>query len=138
MTPWACQDIVEVNLWAIVNALRSDHGVENVISGALFCGVDKVAVLSRDKAAKPINLCGGIKLVPDKPFVAANNIAGFRRTRFSVARYANVGGSSAGIHHSTSISARGQRDGSFRYPRDTSAICLEGDEIAGMLGSVPQ
>src|ERR1700733_545356 len=68
------------------------HGAENVIHAALANNVAKVIALSTDKAANPINLYGATKLVSDKLFVAANNVAGGHRTRFSVVRYGNVGG----------------------------------------------
>lgn len=73
------------------------HGAENVIHAALANGVEKVIALSTDKAANPINLYGATKLVSDKLFVAANNIAGGHRTRFSVVRYGNVVGSRGSV-----------------------------------------
>ena len=73
------------------------HGAENVIHAALATEVDKVIALSTDKAANPINLYGATKLASDKLFVAANNIAGGHRTRFSVVRYGNVVGSRGSV-----------------------------------------
>ncbi len=73
------------------------HGAENVISAALDKEVQKIIALSTDKAANPINLYGATKLVSDKLFVAANNIVGNRRTRFSVVRYGNVVGSRGSV-----------------------------------------
>jgi UDP-N-acetylglucosamine 4,6-dehydratase/5-epimerase len=73
------------------------HGAENVITAALEANVDKVIALSTDKAANPINLYGATKLASDKLFVAANNSAGKRRTRFSVVRYGNVVGSRGSV-----------------------------------------
>jgi len=73
------------------------HGAENVIAAALANEVEKVIALSTDKAASPINLYGATKLVSDKLFVAANNVAGGRRTRFSVVRYGNVVGSRGSV-----------------------------------------
>jgi UDP-N-acetylglucosamine 4,6-dehydratase len=73
------------------------HGAENVIHAALAAEVDKVIALSTDKAANPINLYGATKLASDKLFVAANNIAGGHRTRFSVVRYGNVVGSRGSV-----------------------------------------
>lgn len=72
-------------------------GAENVISGAIENGVEKVIALSTDKAANPINLYGATKLVSDKLFVAANNIVGGHRTRFAVVRYGNVVGSRGSV-----------------------------------------
>jgi UDP-N-acetylglucosamine 4,6-dehydratase/5-epimerase len=73
------------------------HGAENVIQAAIENEVEKVIALSTDKAAKPINLYGATKLCADKLFVAANNIVGLRRTRFSVVRYGNVVGSRGSV-----------------------------------------
>jgi UDP-N-acetylglucosamine 4,6-dehydratase len=73
------------------------HGAENVIHAALENNVEKVVALSTDKAANPINLYGATKLVSDKLFVAANNLTGSQRTRFSVVRYGNVVGSRGSV-----------------------------------------
>lgn len=73
------------------------HGANNVIDAALANEVKKVIALSTDKAANPINLYGATKLASDKLFVAANNIAGDRPTRFSVVRYGNVVGSRGSV-----------------------------------------
>ncbi|MDQ7016521.1 MAG: UDP-N-acetylglucosamine 4,6-dehydratase (inverting) [Gammaproteobacteria bacterium] len=73
------------------------HGAENVIQAALANNVEKVIALSTDKAANPINLYGATKLASDKLFVAANNMVGGRRTRFSVVRYGNVVGSRGSV-----------------------------------------
>ena len=73
------------------------HGAQNVIEAALENNVEKVIALSTDKAANPINLYGATKLASDKLFVAANNIAGSRKTRFSVVRYGNVVGSRGSV-----------------------------------------
>lgn len=73
------------------------YGAENVIQAALANDVEKVIALSTDKAANPINLYGATKLVSDKLFVAANNVAGGHRTRFSAVRYGNVVGSRGSV-----------------------------------------
>ena len=72
-------------------------GAENVIKAALDCNVGRVLALSTDKAVNPINLYGASKLCADKLFVAANNLAGERGTRFSVVRYGNVLGSRGSV-----------------------------------------
>ena len=73
------------------------QGGENVIKAALANNVESVVALSTDKAAAPINLYGATKLTSDKLFVAANNIKGDRRTKFSVVRYGNVVGSRGSV-----------------------------------------
>ena len=72
-------------------------GAQNVIEAALSNNVEKVIALSTDKAANPINLYGATKLASDKLFVAANNMVGDRKTRFSVVRYGNVTGSRGSV-----------------------------------------
>ena len=73
------------------------NGANNVIDVALEQGIEKVVALSTDKAVNPINLYGATKLAADKLFVAANNIAGDMKTRFSVVRYGNVVGSRGSV-----------------------------------------
>lgn len=72
-------------------------GAENVIAAAIANSVQRVVALSTDKAASPINLYGATKLLSDKLFVAANNVAGRHPTRFSVVRYGNVVGSRGSV-----------------------------------------
>jgi len=72
-------------------------GGQNVIDACLQNGVKRVIALSTDKAASPINLYGGTKLVSDKLFVAANQLAGDRDIKFSVVRYGNVAGSRGSV-----------------------------------------
>jgi len=72
-------------------------GAQNVISAAIKNEVKKVIALSTDKASSPINLYGATKLASDKLFVAANNMVGSKKTRFSVVRYGNVVGSRGSV-----------------------------------------
>jgi UDP-N-acetylglucosamine 4,6-dehydratase (inverting) len=72
-------------------------GAQNLIEACLDTQVQKVVVLSTDKAAAPINLYGATKLCSDKLFVAANNIKGKRNIGFSVVRYGNVMGSRGSV-----------------------------------------
>ncbi|MGZ3531456.1 MAG: polysaccharide biosynthesis protein, partial [Vulcanimicrobiaceae bacterium] len=67
------------------------------ISAAIANGVERVVALSTDKAVSPVNLYGATKLLSDKLFVAANNIAGRHPTRFAVVRYGNVVGSRGSV-----------------------------------------
>ncbi len=73
------------------------NGAENIVMAALECGISRVIALSTDKAANPVNLYGASKLAADKIFVAGNNLAGKRSTRFSVVRYGNVLGSRGSV-----------------------------------------
>lgn len=72
-------------------------GAENVINAALDNNVETVVALSTDKAAAPINLYGATKLCSDKLFIAANNIKGSRKCKFTIVRYGNVMGSRGSV-----------------------------------------
>ena len=72
-------------------------GAQNVIHAALQTNVNNVVALSTDKACAPINLYGATKLTSDKLFVAANNIKGANKIKFSVVRYGNVMGSNGSV-----------------------------------------
>jgi len=72
-------------------------GAENVVQACLDTNVERVVALSTDKAAAPINLYGATKLCSDKLLIAANNIRGERKLRFSVVRYGNVMGSRGSV-----------------------------------------
>lgn len=72
-------------------------GAENVIKAALETNVERVVALSTDKACAPINLYGATKLTSDKLFIAANNIKGDKKLKFSVVRYGNVMGSNGSV-----------------------------------------
>lgn len=73
------------------------NGAQNIIDASIINEVEKVISISTDKAANPINLYGATKLCSDKLFVAANNLVGKRKTRFSIVRYGNVLGSRGSI-----------------------------------------
>ncbi len=72
-------------------------GTANVIEAALDAGVEKVMVLSTDKAVNPINLYGATKLAAEKLTIQSNVYAAHTRTRFSCVRYGNVIGSRGSV-----------------------------------------
>jgi UDP-N-acetylglucosamine 4,6-dehydratase len=67
-------------------------GTQNVINAAIDQGVEKVLLISTDKAANPANLYGATKLCAERLCVSANNYSA-GKTRFSAVRYGNVLGS---------------------------------------------
>lgn len=71
-------------------------GSQNVIEAAIDNGVQKVLLVSTDKAAMPVNLYGSTKLCAEKLFIAGNAY-GAEETHFSVVRYGNVVGSRGSI-----------------------------------------
>jgi UDP-N-acetylglucosamine 4,6-dehydratase len=102
-------------------------GAENVIDAAIENDVKRVIALSTDKAANPINLYGATKLCSDKLFIAANNLAGWHKTRFAVVRYGNVVGSRGSvIPFFKRLAAEGRRILPITHPEMTRfAITLE-------------
>jgi len=71
-------------------------GSQNVINAAINHGVEKVLLISTDKAAQPVNLYGATKLCGEKLFVSGNSYAS-GKTKFSCVRYGNVLGSRGSI-----------------------------------------
>lgn len=73
-----------------IEALRTNAiGTENVLTAAIQAGVQRVIVLSTDKAVYPINAMGISKAMMEKLAVAKSRVAG-QRTVISVTRYGNV------------------------------------------------
>jgi UDP-N-acetylglucosamine 4,6-dehydratase len=71
-------------------------GSQNVIDAAIDQGVEKVLLVSTDKAAQPVNLYGATKLCAEKLFISGNSYSA-SRTKFSCVRYGNVLGSRGSI-----------------------------------------
>ena len=63
-------------------------GTENVLEAAITCGVERVVVLSTDKAVYPINAMGISKAMMEKVAVAKSR--GSTQTVINVTRYGNV------------------------------------------------
>lgn len=73
-----------------IEALRTNAlGTENVLNVAIRNGVQRVIVLSTDKAVYPINAMGISKAMMEKVAVAKSRVAG-DRTAICVTRYGNV------------------------------------------------
>ncbi|ALC89196.1 UDP-glucose 4-epimerase [Bacillus sp. FJAT-18017] len=65
-------------------------GTDNVITGAIEMGVEKVICLSTDKAAYPINAMGISKAMMEKVFVAKSKTVDPKKTLICGTRYGNV------------------------------------------------
>lgn len=65
-------------------------GTDNVLTGAIECGIKKVICLSTDKAAYPINAMGISKAMMEKVFVAKSKTVDPERTLICGTRYGNV------------------------------------------------
>jgi UDP-N-acetylglucosamine 4,6-dehydratase len=72
-------------------------GSQNLIEVCINKNIDKVILISTDKAVSPINLYGSTKLTAEKLFISANIFKGSKKTKFSVIRYGNVMGSRGSV-----------------------------------------
>ena len=74
-----------------MEALRTNViGTENVLTAASNAGVEKVVVLSTDKAVYPINAMGISKAMAEKVMVAKARLQKLGETIFCATRYGNV------------------------------------------------
>ncbi|MBU1895849.1 UDP-N-acetylglucosamine 4,6-dehydratase (inverting) [Patescibacteria group bacterium] len=73
-------------------------GTKNIIDAAIDENVQKVILVSTDKAANPANLYGATKLCAERLMVSGNAYSG-GRTKLSVVRYGNVYGSRGSFIH---------------------------------------
>jgi UDP-N-acetylglucosamine 4,6-dehydratase len=72
-------------------------GTGNVIDAAINAGVERVVLVSTDKAVNPVNLYGATKLCAEKLFINGNAYSVSGGTKFSVVRYGNVVGSRGSV-----------------------------------------
>lgn len=72
-------------------------GTQNLIEVSIKKNIDKIMLVSTDKAVSPINLYGSTKLTAEKLFISANLFKGKGRSKFSIARYGNVMGSRGSV-----------------------------------------
>jgi UDP-N-acetylglucosamine 4,6-dehydratase len=81
-----------------IEAIRTNvDGSVNVIDAAIDNSVEKVMLISSDKAVHPVNLYGATKMVAEKLFIQGNSYTGGRKTKFSCVRYGNVVGSRGSV-----------------------------------------
>lgn len=65
-------------------------GTQNVIDAAISCDVEKVILISTDKAVNPINVMGATKLLAERLIISSSVYSGRDGTRFSSVRFGNV------------------------------------------------
>lgn len=71
-------------------------GSQNVIEAARRAGVQKVLLVSSDKAFEPVSPYGQSKALAESLFLAANDMSPYG-PRFAVTRYGNVAGSTGSV-----------------------------------------
>ena len=65
-------------------------GTQNIIEAANYCGVEKVVLISTDKAVSPVNVMGATKLLAERLMISSNAYSGYDGTKFSCVRFGNV------------------------------------------------
>lgn len=89
---------VEVGRYNPDEMVRTNvSGAENVIEACMEAGVSKAVLVSTDKAVEPVNTYGKTKAVAEDLFLNANEMSPKGSTRFAVARYGNVWGSTGSV-----------------------------------------
>ena len=72
-------------------------GTDNVIHAAMKCRVQKILMVSTDKAVNPTTTYGISKAMAERLTLGARYIVGDKDIKFSVARYGNVVGSAGSV-----------------------------------------
>lgn len=81
-----------------IEAVKTNiEGTINVVDAAIDNEVDRVMLISTDKAVHPVNLYGATKMVAEKMIIQANSYSGGKEPRFSCVRYGNVIGSRGSV-----------------------------------------
>ena len=65
-------------------------GTQNIIEVALSNNVEKVILISTDKAVSPVNVMGATKLLAERLMISSNVYGGLNGTKFSCVRFGNV------------------------------------------------
>jgi len=74
-------------------------GTQNVIDASIKHNLERVVLISTDKAVSPESVLGASKLMAERLVTAANLVTGPSRTLFSSVRFGNVLGSRGSVIH---------------------------------------
>ncbi len=81
-----------------IEAVKTNiEGTINLIDAAVDNNVNKVMLISTDKAVHPVNLYGATKMVAEKLGIQGNSYSGGKTPWFSCVRYGNVIGSRGSV-----------------------------------------
>ena len=72
-------------------------GTQNLLEAALSNNIERVVVISTDKAVNPVSTMGATKLLAEKLTVSASYHKGNAQTKFAVVRFGNVLGSNGSV-----------------------------------------
>jgi UDP-N-acetylglucosamine 4,6-dehydratase/5-epimerase len=81
-----------------IEAVKTNiEGTINIVDTAIDNEIEKMMLISTDKAVHPVNLYGATKMVAEKMTIQGNSYAGGKKSRFSCVRYGNVIGSRGSV-----------------------------------------
>jgi UDP-N-acetylglucosamine 4,6-dehydratase len=86
----ALKQVPSCEFYPMEALLTNAVGAENVMNAALTAGVQRVIVLSTDKAAYPINAMGISKAMMEKLAAAKSRVAAIQGCTVAMTRYGNV------------------------------------------------
>jgi UDP-N-acetylglucosamine 4,6-dehydratase/5-epimerase len=93
----ALKQVPSCEFYPMEALLTNSIGTENVLNAAISANVQRVVVLSTDKAAYPINAMGMTKAIMEKLAVAKSRLAQAKGTVICATRYGNVMGSRGSV-----------------------------------------
>jgi len=93
----ALKQVPSCEFYPMEALLTNAIGTENVMNGAIAAGVQRLVVLSTDKAAYPINAMGISKAMLEKLAVAKSRVAAAQGCVICATRYGNVMGSRGSV-----------------------------------------
>jgi UDP-N-acetylglucosamine 4,6-dehydratase len=89
---------LETTEYSPFEAIKTNiYGTQNLIDASVERGVQKVLVISTDKAVDPVSLYGASKLCSEKLTIHGNVYSGKNGCKFSVIRFGNFTGSSGSV-----------------------------------------
>jgi UDP-N-acetylglucosamine 4,6-dehydratase len=89
---------IEVGFYNCVETVKTNIiGTMNVVEATHDAGVEKVVLISSDKAVSPVSPYGQSKALAESIFLNANNTRGEHGPLFAVTRYGNVWRSSGSV-----------------------------------------
>jgi FlaA1/EpsC-like NDP-sugar epimerase len=65
-------------------------GTQNIVEAALEHNIERIIMISTDKAVNPTNVMGATKLLAERLFSALCNNRGDKQTKFGIVRFGNV------------------------------------------------
>lgn len=123
---------VEVGTYNATEMVKTNIlGSQNVIDAAIDAGVERVVLVSSDKAVEPLNCYGMTKAVAEQLFIGATLYAP-SGPKFTATRYGNVAGSTGSVIPTWKAAIRAGRTIHVRNP-DATRFWLTADQAVELV-----